>query len=135
MNEEEVQEPTNSGIAAPDYTLDAILYSAVGPLKGVTRTINFIKNAIDLTKPASQRTVDVDVVPNNLYKMTKPAKGAGELLKRTLLDSDLGQLYKIIKRGELIMDFTAGGNNPKDKSQPLDDDASHEVIKRSENIN
>ena len=26
MNEEEVQEPTNSGIAAPDYTLDAILY-------------------------------------------------------------------------------------------------------------
>ena len=123
MNEEEVQEPTNSGIAAPDYTLDAILYSAVGPLKGVTRTINFIKNAIDLTKPASQRTVDVDVVPNNLYEMTKPAKGAGELLKRALLDSDLGQLYKIIKRGELIMDFTAGGNNPKDKSQPLDDDA------------
>ena len=124
MNEEEeLQEPDPSqGIAAPDYTLDAALYSVVGPLKGVTRSINFIKNAIDLTKPASQRTVDVDVVPNNLYEMTKPAKGAGELLKRTLLDSDLGQLYKIIKRGELIMDFTAGGNNPKDKSQPKPDD-------------
>ena len=125
MNEEEeLQEPDPSqGVAEPDYTLDIGLYSAVGPLKPVARTINFIKNAIDLTKPASQRTVDVDVVPNNLYEMTKPAKGAGELLKRTLLDSDLGQLYKIIKRGELIMDFTAGGNNPKDKSQPLDDDA------------
>ena len=124
MNEEEeLQEPDPSqGIAAPDYTLDAALYSVVGPLKGVTRSINFIKNAIDLTKPASQRTVDVDVVPNNLYEMTKPAKGAGELLKRTLLDSDLGQLYKIIKRGELIMDFTAGGNNPKDKAQPKPDD-------------
>ena len=132
MNEEEeLQEPDPSqGVAEPDYTLDIGLYSAVGPLKPVARTINFIKNAIDLAKPASQRTVDVDVVPiqrsvlrNNLYEMTKPAKGAGELLKRTLLDSDLGQLYKIIKRGELIMDFTAGGNNPKDKSQPLDDDA------------
>ena len=132
MNEEEeLQEPDPSqGVAEPDYTLDIGLYSVVGPLKGVARSINFIKNAIDLTKPASQRTVDVDVVPiqrsvlrNNLYEMTKPAKGAGELLKRTLLDSDLGQLYKIIKRGELIMDFTAGGNNPKDKSQPLDDDA------------
>ena len=124
MNEEEeLQEPDPSqGIAAPDYTLDAALYSVVGPLKGVTRSINFIKNAIDLTKPASQRTVDVDVVPNNLYEMTKPAKGAGELLKRTLLDSDLGVLYKIIKRGELIMDFTAGGNNPKDKAQPKPDD-------------
>jgi len=124
MNEEEeLQEPDPSqGIAAPDYTLDAALYSAVGPLKGITRSINFIKNAIDLTKPASQRTVDVDVVPNNLYEMTKPAKGAGELLKRTLLDSDLGVLYKIIKRGELIMDFTAGGNNPKDKAQPKPDD-------------
>ena len=124
MNEEEeLQEPDPSqGIAAPDYTLDIGLYSAVGPLKGVARSINFIKNAIDLTKPASQRTVDVDVVPNNLYEMTKPAKGAGELLKRTLLDSDLGVLYKIIKRGELIMDFTAGGNNPKDKAQPKPDD-------------
>ena len=124
MNEEEeLQEPDPSqGVAEPDYTLDIGLYSAVGPLKGVARSINFIKNAIDLTKPASQRTVDVDVVPNNLYEMTKPAKGAGELLKRTLLDSDLGVLYKIIKRGELIMDFTAGGNNPKDKSQPKPDD-------------
>ncbi len=124
MNEEEeLQEPDPSqGIAAPDYTLDAALYSAVGPLKGVTRSINFIKNAIDLTKPASQRTVDVDVVPNNLYEMTKPAKGAGELLKRTLLDSDLGVLYKIIKRGELLSDFTAGGNNPKDKARPKPDD-------------
>ena len=131
MNEEEeLQEPDPSqGVAEPDYTLDIGLYSAVGPLKGVARSINFIKNAIDLTKPASQRTVDVDVVPiqrsvlrNNLYEMTKPAKGAGELLKRTLLDSDLGQLYKIIKRGELIMDFTAGGNNPKDKAQPKPDD-------------
>ena len=121
--EEELQEPDPSqGIAAPDYTLDAALYSAVGPLKGVTRSINFIKNAIDLTKPASQRTVDVDVVPNNLYEMTKPAKGAGELLKRTLLDSDLGVLYKIIKRGELLSDFTAGGNNPKDKARPKPDD-------------
>ena len=125
MNEEEeLQEPDPSqGIAAPDYTLDAALYSVVGPLKGVTRSINFIKNAIDLTKPASQKTVDVDVVPNNLYEMTKPAKGAGELLKRTLLDSDLGQLYKIIKRGELIMDFTAGGNRPKDESKPKPDDS------------
>ena len=124
MNEEEeVQEPDPSqGVADPDYTLDIGLYSAVGPLKGVARSINFIKNAIDLTKPASQRTVDVDVVPNNIYDMAKPPKGAGELLKRTLLDSDLGQLYKIIKRGELIMDFTAGGNNPKDKSQPKPDD-------------
>ena len=124
MNEEEeLQEPDPSqGVAEPDYTLDIGLYSAVGPLKPVARTINFIKNAIELRKPASQRTVDVDVVPNNFYEMTKPAKGAGELLKRTLLDSDLGQLYKIIKRGELIMDFTAGGNNPKDKSQPKPDD-------------
>ena len=124
MNEEEeLQEPDPSqGVAEPDYTLDIGLYSAVGPLKPVARTINFIKNAIELRKPASQRTVDVDVVPNNLYEMTKPAKGAGELLKRTLLDSDLGVLYKIIKRGELIMDFTAGGNNPKDKSQPKPDD-------------
>jgi hypothetical protein len=106
MNEEEeLQEPDPSqGVAEPDYTLDIGLYSAVGPLKPVARTINFIKNAIDLTKPASQRTVDVDVVPiqrsvlrNNLYEMNKPAKGAGELLKRTLLDSDLGQLYKIIR--------------------------------------
>ena len=122
-NQEQLQEPDPSqGVAEPDYTLDIGLYSAVGPLKGVARSINFIKNAIDLTKPASQRTVDVDVVPNNLYEMTKPAKGAGELLKRTLLDSDLGVLYKIIKRGELIMDFTAGGNNPKDKSQPKPDD-------------
>ena len=122
-NQEQLQEPDPSqGVAEPDYTLDIGLYSAVGPLKGVARSINFIKNAIDLTKPASQRTVDVDVVPNNLYEMTKPAKGAGELLKRTLLDSDLGVLYKIIKRGELIMDFTAGGNNPADKSQPKPDD-------------
>ena len=124
MNEEEeLQEPDPSqGVAEPDYTLDIGLYSAVGPLKPVARTINFIKNAIELRKPASQRTVDVDVVPNNIYEMAKPPKGAGELLKRTLLDSDLGQLYKIIKRGELIMDFTAGGNNPKDKSQPKPDD-------------
>ena len=124
MNEEEeLQEPDPSqGLAEPDYTLDIGLYSAVGPLKPVARTINFIKNAIELRKPASQRTVDVDVVPNNIYEMAKPPKGAGELLKRTLLDSDLGQLYKIIKRGELIMDFTAGGNNPKDKSQPKPDD-------------
>ncbi len=124
MNEEEeLQEPDPSqGVAEPDYTLDIGLYSAVGPLKPVARTINFIKNAIELRKPASQRTVDVDVVPNNIYEMAKPPKGAGELLKRTLLDSDLGQLYKIIKRGELIMDFTAGGNNPKDKAQPKPDD-------------
>ena len=124
MNEEEeLQEPDPSqGVAEPDYTIDIGLYSAVGPLKPVARTINFIKNAIELRKPASQRTVDVDVVPNNIYEMAKPPKGAGELLKRTLLDSDLGQLYKIIKRGELIMDFTAGGNNPKDKSQPKPDD-------------
>ena len=123
MNEEEeVQEPTNSGIAAPDYTLDLGLYSVFGPLKPVARTINFIKNAIDLTKPASQRTVDIDVVPDNLYDMAKPPKGAGELLKRILLDSDLGQLYKIIKRGELLSDFTAGGNNPKDKARPKPDD-------------
>ena len=124
MNEEEeLQEPDPSqGLAAPDYTLDIGLYSAVGPLKPVARTINFIKNAIELRKPASQRTVDVDVAPNQVYEMSKPPKGTGELLKRTLLDSDLGVLYKIIKRGELIMDFTAGGNNPKDKSQPKPDD-------------
>tara|TARA_Y100000401_G_scaffold79709_1_gene65187 strand:- start:35 stop:1435 length:1401 start_codon:yes stop_codon:yes gene_type:complete len=130
MNEEEeLQEPDPSqGIAAPDYTLDIGLYSAVGPLKGVARSINFIKNAIDLTKPASQRTVDVDVVPNNIYDMAKPPKGAGELLKRTLLDSDLGQLYKIIKRGELIMDFTAGGNNPKDKSEPKSSDDVDDAV-------
>ena len=123
-NQEQLQEPDPSqGVAEPDYTLDIGLYSAVGPLKGVARTVNFIKNAIELRKPASQRTVDVDVAPNNIYEMAKPPKGAGELLKRTLLDSDLGQLYKIIKRGELIIDFTAGGNRPKDESQPLDDDA------------
>ena len=107
MNEEEeLQEPDPSqGVAEPDYTLDIGLYSVVGPLKGVARSINFIKNAIDLTKPASQRTVDVDVVPNNLYEMTKPAKGAGELLKRTLLDSDFGLLYYILKRCVLLMVF------------------------------
>jgi hypothetical protein len=122
-NQEQLQEPDPSqGVAEPDYTLDIGLYSAVGPLKGVARTVNFIKNAIELRKPASQRTVDVDVAPNNIYEMAKPPKGTGELLKRTLLDSDLGVLYKIIKRGELIMDFTAGGNNPKDKSQPKPDD-------------
>ena len=45
MNEEEVlQEPDPSqGVAEPDYTLDIGLYSAVGPLKPVARTINFIK--------------------------------------------------------------------------------------------
>ena len=133
MNEEEeLQEPDPSqGVAEPDYTLDLGLYSVVGPLKPVARTINFIKNIIDLRKPASQQTVDVDVVPNNIYDMAKPPKGAGELLKRTLLDSDLGQLYKIIKRGELIMDFTAGGNRPKDESEPKssdDDDATEEQI-------
>ena len=133
MNEEEeLQEPDPSqGLAEPDYTLDLGLYSVVGPLKPVARTINFIKNIIDLRKPASQQTVDVDVVPNNIYDMAKPPKGAGELLKRTLLDSDLGQLYKIIKRGELIMDFTAGGNRPKDESEPKssdDDDATEEQI-------
>ena len=131
-NQEQLQEPDSSqGVAEPDYTLDLGLYSVVGPLKPVARTINFIKNIIDLRKPASQQTVDVDVVPNNIYDMAKPPKGAGELLKRTLLDSDLGQLYKIIKRGELIMDFTAGGNRPKDESEPKssdDDDATEEQI-------
>ena len=131
-NQEQLQEPDPSqGVAEPDYTLDLGLYSVVGPLKPVARTINFIKNIIDLRKPASQQTVDVDVVPNNIYDMAKPPKGAGELLKRTLLDSDLGQLYKIIKRGELIMDFTAGGNRPKDESEPKssdDDDATEEQI-------
>lgn len=123
-NQEQLQEPDPSqGVAEPDYTLDLGLYSVVGPLKPVARTINFIKNIIDLRKPASQQTVDVDVVPNNIYDMAKPPKGAGELLKRTLLDSDLGQLYKIIKRGELIMDFTAGGNRPKDESEPKPDDS------------
>ena len=130
MNEEEeLQEPDPSqGVAKPDYTLDLGLYSVVGPLKPVARTINFIKNIIDLRKPASQQTVDVDVVPNNIYDMAKPPKGAGELLKRTLLDSDLGQLYKIIKRGELIMDFTAGGNNPKDKSEPKSSDDADDAV-------
>ena len=123
-NQEQLQEPDPSqGVAEPDYTLDLGLYSVVGPLKPVARTINFIKNIIDLRKPASQQTVDVDVVPNNIYDMAKPPKGAGELLKRTLLDSDLGQLYKIIKRGELIMDFTAGGNRPKDESEPKPDNS------------
>ena len=125
MNEEEVQEPTNSGIAAPDYTLDAILYSMFGPLKGFTKAVNFIKSAIDSTKPASQRTVDVEVIDNaipNTYKPAKTGKDFLSILKRNILDSDLGQIYKIIKRGELIMDFTAGGNNPKDKAQPKPDD-------------
>lgn len=123
-NQEQLQEPDPSqGVAKPDYTLDLGLYSVVGPLKPVARTINFIKNIIDLRKPASQQTVDVDVVPDNIYDMAKPPKGTGELLKRTLLDSDLGQLYKIIKRGELIMDFTAGGNRPKDESEPKPDDS------------
>ena len=128
-NQEQLQEPDPSqGVAEPDYTLDLGLYSVVGPLKPVARTINFIKNIIDLRKPASQQTVDVDVVPNNIYDMAKPPKGAGELLKRTLLDSDLGQLYKIIKRGELIMDFTAGGNNPKDKSEPKSSDDADDAV-------
>ena len=129
MNEEEVQQPTNSGIAAPDYTLDAILYSMFGPLKGFTKAVNLVKSAIDSTKPASQRTVDVEVIDNaipNTYKPTKTGKNFLSILKRDILDSDLGQIYKIIKRGELIMDFTAGGNNPKDKSQPKPDDFGSE---------
>ena len=120
MNEEELSgvPSPDQGIAAPDYTLDAGLLSMFGPLKGFSRAVNIVKNAMELTKPASKRTVDVEVIDDtgnaisNMYK----------IVKKDLLDSDLGQLYKIIKRGELIMDFTAGGNNPKDKAQPKPDD-------------
>ena len=120
MNEEELSgvPSPDQGIAAPDYTLDAGLLSMFGPLKGFSRAVNIVKNAMELTKPASKRTVDVEVIDDtgnaisNMYK----------IVKKDLLDSDLGQLYKIIKRGELIMDFTAGGNNPKAKSQPKPDD-------------
>ena len=127
MNEEELSgvPSPDQGIAAPDYTLDAALFATFGPLKGVSRAVNIIKNAIDLTKPASQRTVDVEVIDNaipNTYKPVKTGKDFLSILKKDLLDSDLGQIYKIIKRGELIMDFTAGGNNPKDKAQPKPDD-------------
>tara|TARA_R100000234_G_C4987857_1_gene174158 strand:- start:35 stop:1435 length:1401 start_codon:yes stop_codon:yes gene_type:complete len=127
MNEEELSgvPSPDQGVAKPDYTLDAALYSAFGPLKGFTRAMNLVKGAIDLTKPASQRTVDVEVIDNaipNTYKPAKTGKDFLSILKRDILDSDLGQIYKIIKRGELIMDFTAGGNNPKDKAQPKPDD-------------
>ena len=127
MNEEELSgvPSPDQGIAAPDYTLDAALLAAFGPLKGFSRAVNIIKNAIDLTKPASKRTVDVEVIDDvipNMYKPTKRGKDFLSIIKKDLLDSDLGQLYKIIKRGELIMDFTAGGNNPKDKSQPKPND-------------
>ena len=127
MNEEELSgvPSPDQGVAKPDYTLDAALYSTFGPLKGFTRAMNLVKGAIDLTKPASQRTVDVEVIDNaipNTYKPAKTGRDFLSILKRDILDSDLGQIYKIIKRGELIMDFTAGGNNPKDKSQPKPDD-------------
>ena len=127
MNEEELSgvPSPDQGVAKPDYTLDAALYSAFGPLKGFTRAMNLVKGAIDLTKPASQRTVDVEVIDNaipNIYKPAKTGKDFLSILKKDILDSDLGQIYKIIKRGELIMDFTAGGNNPKDKAQPKPDD-------------
>jgi len=127
MNEEELSgvPSPDQGVAKPDYTLDAALYSTFGPLKGFTRAMNLVKGAIDLTKPASQRTVDVEVIDNaipNTYKPAKTGKDFLSIIKRDILDSDLGQIYKIIKRGELIMDFTAGGNNPKDKAQPKPDD-------------
>ena len=57
MNEEELSgvPSPDQGVAKPDYTLDAALYSTFGPLKGFTRAMNLVKGAIDLTKPASQR--------------------------------------------------------------------------------
>ena len=127
MNEEELSgvPSPDQGVAKPDYTLDAALYSTFGPLKGFTRAMNLVKGAIDLTKPASQRTVDVEVIDNaipNTYKPAKTGKDFLSILKRDILDSDLGQIYKIIKRGELLSDFTAGGNNPKDKARPKPDD-------------
>ena len=127
MNEEELSgvPSPDQGIAAPDYTLDAALLAAFGPLKGFSRAVNIIKNAIDLTKPASKRTVDVEVIDDaipNMYTPTKRSKNFLSIIKKDLLDSDLGQLYKIIKRGELLSDFTAGGNNPKDKARPKPDD-------------
>ncbi len=127
MNEEELSgvPSPDQGVAKPDYTLDAALYSTFGPLKGFTRAMNLVKGAIDLTKPASQRTVDVEVIDNaipNTYKPAKTGKDFLSILKKDLLDSELGQIYKIVKRGELLMDFTAGGNNPKDKAQPKPDD-------------
>ena len=120
MNEEELSgvPSPDQGIAAPDYTLDAGLLSMFGPLKGFSRAVNIVKNAMELTKPASKRTVDVEVIDDTGNAISKMYK----IVKKDLLDSDLGQLYKIIKRGELIMDFTAGGNNPKDKAQPKPDD-------------
>ena len=127
MNEEELSgvPSPDQGVAKPDYTLDAALYSTFGPLKIFTRAMNLVEGAIDLAKPASQRTVDVEVIDNAIPKTYKPVKTGKDflsILKRDILDSDLGQIYKIIKRGELIMDFTAGGNNPKDKAQPKPDD-------------
>ncbi len=120
MNEEELSgvPSPDQGIAAPDYTLDAGLFSIFGPVRGASRVIQIVKNAMELAKPASKRTVDVEVINDRSNAISKMYK----IVKKDLLDSDLGQLYKIIKRGELIMDFTAGGNNPKDKSQPKPDD-------------
>ena len=120
MNEEELSgvPSPDQGIAAPDYTLDAGLFSIFGPVRGASRVIQIVKNAMELAKPASKRTVDVEVINDRSNAISKMYK----IVKKDLLDSDLGQLYKIIKRGELIMDFTAGGNNPKDKAQPKPDD-------------
>ena len=97
MNEEELSgvPSPDQGIAAPDYTLDAGLLSMFGPLKGFTRAVNIVKNAMELTKPASKRTVDVEVIDDTSNAISNMYK----IVKKDLLDSDLGKLFKIIKRG------------------------------------
>ena len=109
----------DEGVASPDYTLDAIAASFT-PLKGVTAAgqtlgtvIKTVKNIIDKGRPASERTVDVTAEPaTNPFDIVKSDSTKNFLveLKKRVLDSDLGQIYKIVKKGELILDTTAGGN-------------------------
>jgi len=131
MNEEEEQnQPDPSqGVTSPDYSLDAMaaMFTPIKGAVGVGRTLNMIKNIIDKRKPANQQTVDVTSEPStNLYEMAKSDSSKNFLgeLKKRMLDSDLGQIYKVVKKGELIMDFTAGGNrtpSEKDFKKALED--------------
>ena len=123
MNEEEEQnQPDPSqGVTSSDYSLDAMaaMFTPIKGAVGVGRTLNMIKDIINKRKPASEQTVDVTSEPStNLYEMAKSDASKNFLgkLKKRMLDSDLGQIYKVVKKGELIMDFTAGGNRtPSDK--------------------
>ena len=128
----------DEGVASPDYTLDAIAASFT-PLKGVTAAgqtfstvMKTVKNIIDKGRPASERTVDItpEPVPNpfDIVKSDATKNFLVELKKR-VLDSDLGQIYKIVKKGELIMDTTAGGNRPKDSNNE-----EEELLRRYQEI-